>query len=76
MCHYRVRVHNCGHYDKTLKTACGPAKRAKKACTPGSHEDASTSGSAWRGISGCNKKSNLRREGPGGKFFIDCVTMD
>lgn len=70
MCQYRVRVHNCGHYDKTLKTACAPAKRTKKVCTPGSLEDASTSGLAWCGIHGCDKKPGLRREGPGQLLFL------
>ena len=69
MCEYQVRVYNCGHYDKMLRLVCGPAKRTKTVCMPGNFEDASTSGLAWCGIQGCDKKPDLRREGLG-KIFI------
>ncbi|KAL3459611.1 hypothetical protein BJX64DRAFT_200654 [Aspergillus heterothallicus] len=65
MCSFTVRVHNCGHYRKTLKKPCGDAKRDKKLCRSGNTEDASTTGTPHCGIAGCDKKAGLKREGPG-----------
>ncbi|EGE77071.1 hypothetical protein BDDG_00008 [Blastomyces dermatitidis ATCC 18188] len=65
MCSFRVRVHNCGHYHKNLNRPCGDANRKKEVCEAGTTEHASTSGSPNCGISGCDKKPNSKREGPG-----------
>lgn len=65
MCSFRVRVHNCGHYHKSLKHPCSEAKSRKEVCERVTTEDASTSGSPHCGIIGCDKKPNLKREGPG-----------
>ncbi|KAL5332509.1 hypothetical protein BJX70DRAFT_129018 [Aspergillus crustosus] len=75
MCSFTVRVHNCGHYRKTLKQPCGPAKQDKKLCHSGNTEDASTTGTSHCGIAGCDKKAGLKQEGPGirrdGRFDED-----
>jgi hypothetical protein len=42
---FRVRVHNCGHYHKSLKDPCSDARRRKSICESGVTEDASSSGS-------------------------------
>lgn len=65
MCSFRVRVHNCGHYHKTLKRLCRDAKSKKKVCESGTTEDASTSGTPHCGLHGCDQKPQLKREGPG-----------
>ncbi|KAJ5844840.1 hypothetical protein N7534_008509 [Penicillium rubens] len=67
MCSYSIRVDNCGHYHKKLKQPCKPAKAKKEPCMPGTGEDASTSGTPSCGISGCDKKPALKREGPGAR---------
>ncbi|KAK2787044.1 hypothetical protein FQN53_005744 [Emmonsiellopsis sp. PD_33] len=64
---FTVRVHNCGHYRKTLKQPCEDAKRVKSLCRSDNTEDSSTTGTPHCGIAGCDKKSSLKREGPGAR---------
>ncbi|PYI25429.1 hypothetical protein BP00DRAFT_490915 [Aspergillus indologenus CBS 114.80] len=80
MCSFTVRVHNCGHYRKTLKQPYKNAKRERLLCYSSNTEDASTTGTPHCGIAGCDKKSDLKREGPGartdGGFDEDDVDWD
>ncbi|OAX83227.1 hypothetical protein ACJ72_02405 [Emergomyces africanus] len=80
MCSFRVREHICGHYDKTFNNPCKDAKRKKEACEIGTTDDTSTSGSPNCGNSGCDRKRNLKREGPGsrrnGDFDEDDINWD
>ncbi|RAK96004.1 uncharacterized protein BO80DRAFT_367510, partial [Aspergillus ibericus CBS 121593] len=62
---FSVRVHNCGHYRKTLKQPCKDAEQRKSLCPSGNTTDASTTGTRHGGIAGCDEQSSPMREGPG-----------
>lgn len=63
MCTYLTRVSRCGHYSKELDVPCKKAKKDKEPCDTESGTAATTGGECY--ISGCDKKPNPKREGPG-----------
>lgn len=63
MCNFTVRVGRCGHYKKSLSTACEKAKKSKHACDNDAGT-ASTTGE-WCGEFGCDRQPGAKQEGPG-----------
>ncbi|CAG9945588.1 unnamed protein product [Clonostachys rosea f. rosea IK726] len=65
MCTFTERVSRCGHYTKTLSTACASAKAKKEAYDSDSGTSSTTGG--WCYLFGCNKQAGVRRDGPGSR---------
>jgi hypothetical protein len=68
MCTFTERVSRCGHYTKTLSTACASAKAKKEAYDSDSGTSSTTGG--WCYLFGCNKQAGVRRDGPGKLFSL------
>jgi len=73
MCSFTIRVFSCGHYTKSLRNPCGPAKKKQEVCDSGS-EDSKTTG-MYCSYDGCDKKAGGRREGPS-KCFTESTWME
>lgn len=73
MCTFDERVHECGHYKKTLSNPCDDAKKNKEVCSSSSVSSSTTG--AMCSFDGCDKKAEPKREGPAGRSDGDFNSM-
>ena len=67
MCTVSDRVHDCGHYDRTLYKACKKAREARSLCTEEDSLSIKASTTLLKSCyeEGCDGKASPKREGPG-----------
>lgn len=64
-CIIHERVHNCGHYEKSLEKACKEAKKKQRVCEAGTTTVSKTTGLKGCSLPNCDKKAGIKRDGPG-----------
>lgn len=74
MCVFDERVHNCGHYHKTLTIPCKEAKNKKVVCTTEIKIRAVSTGKKGCDLDGCDQTLSPMREGPSKYIHLSCVS--